>query len=75
MSKHEVESKEDLLLKLQDVEFCLNQVSSDSLDSVPAAFLNKAKNTIVKLVADGKRKIDERLDRAYDAAHRDGSQY
>jgi hypothetical protein len=51
----------DVLHELKEIEFALNQVSSDKIESVPAAFLNKAKNILSNLIADGQRRLDEKL--------------
>jgi hypothetical protein len=49
----------DLLEEMREIMFALDQVNTDAVDSTPARWLNKAKNRLSELIADGERRLDQ----------------
>ena len=51
----------DILRRMKDVQFYLDQVHTDALNPVQGGFLNQAKNVLMKLIADGERHERDKL--------------
>lgn len=64
-----------ILAELKEIQFALDQVSSDDQKGIAVEFLNKAKNKLQNLVVQGESWEEAGLYRGegYDAAHRDGN--
>ena len=58
----------DVLGELKDIQFSLDRIPCDNMDSVNAAWLNKAKNKVMDLIADGQRRQDELLKERFEGA-------
>jgi len=57
----DIVAKEDLLSDLKDVQFFMDQITSDQLDGVYQSFFNKAKNKLMDIIADGEKRLTEKL--------------
>lgn len=53
----------DILTKMKDVMFWLNQVSSDELPNLQANFLNRGKNELQDLISDGEARMWAKMDK------------
>lgn len=51
----------DILSKLKDVRFWLNQINCDAVSGMNANFLNKAKNDLDLVIVDGEEKLMKKL--------------
>jgi len=52
----------DILSKMKDVMFWMDQVSPDKLPKMEGYFFNKGKNELQDLIADGERRQYEKMD-------------
>jgi len=46
----------DILAKIKEVRFWLDQVNTDSVKGIQSSFLNRAKNELAALIADGEER-------------------
>ena len=51
----------DILGKLKDVMFWMDQVSSDNMGNMDGSFFNKGKNALAELIVDGERHVKAKL--------------
>lgn len=58
--------KEDLLSDLKDVQFFMDQITTDHLDGVHQSFFNRAKNKLMQIIAEGEAKVLQKLRSEYE---------
>ena len=54
----------DILSELKDIQFQLDQVTTDNLGPMEGTWLNRAKNKLMSIIADGERRHEEKFSRS-----------
>jgi hypothetical protein len=61
----------DVLGEMKEIKYALDQVPTDIQPAIPGKWLNKAKNRIANLIADGDRRLQEKLQQGLEQGEHD----